>query len=169
MEAVAAHVILLVELVGHGVEIGVGRHGAVESIVEHGDLRHVGHQGIHGADATQVTGIVNGCEVNEALNALLHLGSDDATLLEEVAALHDAVTDGVDLVEALYGTNLRVEQHFEHQGHTLLMGRQVGHDFLLLAIVEFHFDEGTIDADTLHATLCENTLVGHVVKLVFDR
>ena len=169
METVAAHVILLVELVGHGVEVSIRRHGAVEGIVEHCHLRHVGHQGIHGTDTAQVAGIVDGSKVDEALNALLHLGSDDAALLEEVATLHDAVTDCVDFVKALDGANLGIEQNLEHECYTFLVGGQVGHDLLLLTVVELHLDEGAVDADALYATLSQHALVGHVVKLIFDR
>ena len=140
----------------------------MEGVVEHRHLRHVGHQGVHGADAAQVAGIVDRGEVDEALNALFHFGSHDAALLEEVASLHDAVAHSVDLVEALDGANLGVEKHLEHQGHAFLVGGQVGHDLLLLAVVELHLDECAVDSDALHAALCENALVGHVVKLVFD-
>ncbi len=135
----------------------------MEGVVEHRHLRHVGHELVHGADAGQMAFVVHGSQVDEALDALLHLRGDDATLLEEVAALHDAVADGTNLVEALDGTEVGIEQAFEHQLNALLVGGQVGHDFLLLAVVELHLDESLIEADALYAALSQHRLVGHVV------
>ena len=107
-------------------------------------------------------------EVDEALDAFLHLWRDEAALLEEVAALHDAVANGPNLVEALDGSELRVEKALEHELHALLVGWQVGHDLLLLAVGELHLDEGVVDADALHATLGEHGLVGHVVEFILN-
>jgi hypothetical protein len=65
VEAVAADAVLLVELVGQAVEVGVGRQGLVEGGVEDGDLRHV-REVLHGdADAGDVDRVVQRREDRE--------------------------------------------------------------------------------------------------------
>ena len=161
--------VLLVQVVGNGVEVSVVGHGAVERIVEHAHLRSVGHEFIHGTDAFQVASVVNRCEVAEALDAFLHALVYDDTLLIKVAALHDAVAHSVDLVKALDGSELRVEQTLEHEVHAFLMVGHVVHNLLLLAVGQSHLDECLVEADTLNAACCEYGVVVHVVELVFDR
>ena len=168
MEAVAAHVPFLVELVGHGIEVGVGRHGGVERIVEHGDLRHIGHEVVHGAYAAQVSGVVDGCQVAEALDAVFHFFGDDAAFLEEVAALHDAVAYGVDFVEAFDGSVFVAEQGLEHKVHAFLVVGHVVHEHFLLAVGQSEFQECLVEADALNAALGEHALIVHVVEFVLD-
>ena len=79
VEAVATYVILLVQLIRNGVEVSVVWHCAVESVVEDADLRHVGHELVHGAQTLEVTCVVNGSEVAEALDAVLYRLVDDGT------------------------------------------------------------------------------------------
>ena len=169
VETVAANVVFGVPFIGHGVEISVVRHRAMESIVEHCHLRHVGHKLVYSLDAGQMALVVHGGQFDQALYSLLHLGGHEATLLEEVAALHHAMPHGPYLVEALDGAHLGIEQAFEYQLHALLVGGQLGHDLLFVAICELHLDESLIQSDTLHAALSQHTLVGHVVQLVFNR
>ncbi len=140
----------------------------MESIVENGYLRHVGHELVDGLQACQVALVVHGSQVDEALDAILHLGSNDATLLEEVAALHHTVAHGPNLIEALDGAELRIEQALEHELHTLLVGRKVGHDLLLGAVGQLHLDESLVEANAFHTTLGENLLTVHVVELILD-
>jgi hypothetical protein len=68
VEAVAADAVLLVEVVGQAVEVGVGRQRLVEGGVEDGDLRHVGEH-LHGhADAGHVDRVVQRREDREFLD-----------------------------------------------------------------------------------------------------
>ena len=168
VESVAAHVVFLVEFVGHGVEIGVRRHRRVEGVVEHRHLRHVGHQVVHGADAFQVACIVDGREVAEAFDACFHAFVHEATLFKQVAALHDAVADGVDFVEALDGTVFFAEQLLEHEIHAFLVVGHVVHQDFLLAVGQREFQEGVVEADALHAALRQYGFVVHIVQFVLD-
>jgi len=167
VESIAAHMVFLIEFVGDGIEIGVVGHGTVERVVEHCHLRHARHEGVYGADAPQMSGVMHRCEVDEALDALLHLGCNDATFLKEVATLHDAMAHGIDLVEALDGPDLVIEEAFEHQCHAFFMRGQVGHDLFFLSVFERYLDESLIQSDALHAALSQHALVGHVIKFVF--
>ena len=66
MEPVAAHVVLLVPLRGHGVPVGDRRHGLVEGGVEDRHLRQLGQLGAGGLDAGQVGRLVQRREVDQA-------------------------------------------------------------------------------------------------------
>ena len=168
MEAIAAHVILLRQVVGYGVEICVVGHGAVEGVVKHAHLRHLRHELVYGAYALEMSGVVYGREVAEALYTLLHALVHDDALLIEVAALHDAVSHGIYLAETLYCANLWVEQALEHEVHAFLVVGHVVHYLFLLAVRQCHFYKSLIKSDTLHATSSEHRVVGHVVELVFN-
>ena len=61
VEAVAADLVLLIVLIGQGVDIGLGRHRLVEGGVKHSHLGHVGTHHVHaGLDAGDVGGVVQG-------------------------------------------------------------------------------------------------------------
>ena len=58
MEAVATHAVLLVELIGEGIHVGVVGHGLMEGGVEDAHLRQVGQQCLDGIDALDISGVV---------------------------------------------------------------------------------------------------------------
>ena len=99
MEAVAAHLVLLVVLVGQGVGVGHRGHGLVEGGVEHGHLGHVGaHDGGAGLDAQDVGGVVQGGQGDARLHGGEHLPVDAYGVGEGLAAVDDAVAHCVDLL-----------------------------------------------------------------------
>ena len=140
----------------------------MESVVEHTHLRRFGHELVNGANAFQVACVVDGREVAQALDAFLHTLVNDDTLLVEVAALHDAVAHGVNLVKALDGSDFRVEKTLEHEVHAFLVVGHVVHYFLLLAAGQRDLDECLVEADALNSSGCKHGVVVHVVKFVFD-
>ena len=140
----------------------------MEGIVEYRYLRRMRHQLIDGTQTTQVTGIVDGCKIDKALDAVFNFLGDDAALLEEVATLHDTVADCINLVEALQCSDFRVKQYLEDECHTFLVGREVGHYLPLLAVVQFHLDERLVKSDTFNTTLSQHRLICHVVQLVLN-
>ena len=131
VETIAAHVPLGIELIRHSIEISIRWHGAVECIVEHGHLRCAGHECVYSAQTSQVAFVVHRRKVDEAFNAFLHLGSDDATLLKEITTLHDTVSHGVDLVETLQTAVFRIYEEVKHEFHTFFVRRHIVHDLLL--------------------------------------
>ena len=161
--------IFLVQLVRYGIEVCIVGHCAVESIVEYCYLWHMRHQGINGAYATQVSGIVYRSKVAKALDTVLNFLCHDAALLEEVTTLHYTMANGIYLVKALQCSELRVEQALEHEVDAFLVVGHVVHDNLLLSIRHSNLYECLIESDTLNTTLCQNGLIVHVVKLVLDR
>ena len=66
VETVTADGVVLVVLIGNGVNVRLRRHGHAEGGVEHGDLRHAGHGRLARLDAHEVGGIVQRAE-REAL------------------------------------------------------------------------------------------------------
>ena len=168
VETVAAHMILLVQLVWHSIEVCVVGHGAVESIVEDCNLWHIRHQGVNGTYATQVSGIVNRCKVAQALDTILNLLSYEAALLKEVTTLHYTMSYSINLIKALQCTELRVEQALEHEVHAFLMVGHVVHDDFLLSTWKSNLNESLIKSYTFNTTLCEHGLIVHVVKFVLN-
>ena len=74
----------------------------------------------------------------------------------------------VDFVEALDGTDLRIEEALEHEVDAFLVVRHVVHNLLLLAVGESHLNECLVEADTLNTACCQYGVVVHIVKLVLD-
>ena len=63
VETIAAHAVLLVQLIGDGIHIGLGGHGLVESGIKDTYLRQTGHEFLHGIDTLQVGRVVQGSQV----------------------------------------------------------------------------------------------------------
>ncbi len=94
MEAVAAHLVPLAPLRGHGIRVGLRWQGPVERGVEDRDLRHVG-EGLAGAeDALEVRGVVQRRERASSRIAATTSSSTTHRLGEPGAAVDDPVPDG---------------------------------------------------------------------------
>ena len=93
VEAVAAHVMLLVQIEGERVVIRAGRHRLVEGGVEHGDLGNVRHARPGDLDADDVRRVVEGSERDLLANRGDHLVVDQGRLREDLAAVNDAMPD----------------------------------------------------------------------------
>ncbi len=169
MEAIAAHAVLLIEFVGDGIHIGLGGHGLVESGIEDAHLRQTGHEFLHGIHALQVGGVVQGSQVADGLEGLKHLVGEQHALVELLAAVHHAMTHGIDFLQVLDDTNLGVSQQREDELHALGMLGDVVHDLLLLAIGQFHLDESAVEAHTLCTAAGHHALVVHIVQCILDR
>ena len=168
MEAVAAHVILLIVLVGDGVDVGLGGHGHVESGVEHGHLGGVGHDGLAGPDAHEVGGVVEGAQGDALLDGGDARVVDDAALSEGHAAVEHPVADGGDLVGGGDNAVDRVHHDVQHRLDGLAVG---GHgdlpDHVLTAgdLV----GQTAVDADALAQTLGEDLAALRLHELVLQR
>ena len=134
METVAANMVVLVELIRNSIEESMFGHGAMEGIIEHNHLRRGGHKGIYGSDTTKMASVVHRGKVAKFFNTLFHFGRNDTAIVILVATLHDAMTHGVNLLEVANGANLFIEQHLEHEVHTLLVVGHVVHNHFFLAV-----------------------------------
>ena len=108
METIAAHTVLLVQLVGNGIHISLGRHGLVEGGVEHADLGQTRYQLLHSVDTLQVGRVVQWSQVRALLEGLQYLVGEYYRLVELLAAMHHTVSYGINLVKTLDDTNFGV-------------------------------------------------------------
>src|SRR5699024_6288984 len=122
VEAVATHVILLIVLVGDGVDVGLGGHGHVEGGVEHGHLGGVGDDLLAGPDAHEVGGVVEGTQGDALLDGGDAGVVDDAALGEGGAAVEDAVAHCGDLIGGGDDALLRVHHDVQHGLDGLVVG-----------------------------------------------
>ena len=168
VEAVAAHALLFVELVGQAVEIGVGRQRVVKRRVEHGDVRHGGKQPPHLANAGDVHRVVQRRERIERLDLRQHLVGDERSFRELLAAMHDAMRDDADLARAADDARLLRREFRDHRlerlGEAAL--RQLAFHFALRAAMH---EPRAVDADALDQTARLARFVGRVVETVFER
>ena len=169
VEPIAAHMILLIDFIGHGIEECIVGHGGMEGIVEHRHLRHVGHQVVNGPNTLQVSGVVNGSQVAEALNALFHFLVYEAAFFKQVAPLHDAMSHGIYLVETLNGSVFLAQQRLENEVHTLFVVGHVVVQNFLFAVGQSEFQESVVKTNALHAALRQHAFIVHVIEFVFDR
>ena len=167
VEAVAAHVVLGVILVGQGIEEAACGHGLVEGGVEDAHLGHAGEQGLHGVDAGDVGGVVEGSQVVALLDHLLDFGGDEDALAELLAAVDDAVAYGLDFGVGGDAAYLGVGEDVEDGLDGALVVGLAEFAHLLGAVFELELDEGAVDADFLDAALGEDNLAVGVDELVF--
>ena len=110
---------LLGSLSGDGVAVSLGGHGHVESGIEDSDLGSGGHDLLASLDAHQVGGVVQGSQGDALLDGSDDLIVDDAGIEELHAAVQDAVTDSVDLLDGLDDTVNGVNQDAQGSGNGL--------------------------------------------------
>ena len=99
MESVAAYTVLLIELIGDGVQISVVGHCLMEGCIEHTNLGNLGEQLADSVYTLQVCGVVQGSQVVAGCECLEYIGSEQYALVELLASVYHAVTYGVDLIK----------------------------------------------------------------------
>ena len=98
MKAVTAHLVAAVELVGEGVQVSALRQGLVERRVEDGDLRQARPEQLPGGlNAFDVGRVVQRRQLDHVFDAVEHFVGDEDGVREALAAMHDAVADGVNV------------------------------------------------------------------------
>ena len=161
--------VVFVILGGDGVAIGLRRHGHMERGVEHGDLWRAGHDLLAGFDAHEVGRVVQRAERNAVADGLLAGLVNDAGLNELVAAVQDAVTDGVDLADGLDNAIFRIDQNGQHgfDGFGVAGHGNLAHDFDVLCgnLVR----QATVKIDTLAQTLGKDLAGLGVHELILER
>ena len=157
---------LLVVLVGNGVEVGFGGHGLVEGGVEDEYLGQFGQHLLHGDVALEVGFGVERGEFHVLLPLFEHLvGHHHA--LGEASAGHDAVARCGDFVEALDGTVFGMEEGVEHELDALGVGGAGRLDDFRFA-VDLGLEEGAFEANLLDAAGSEDAPGVHFVEFVLD-
>ena len=168
METVAADLVVLVVLVGQGVDIAVGGHGLVEGGVEHGHHGHAGHDLLTGADAGDVGGVVEGGQGDALLNGGHDLVVNAHGGGELLPAVDHPVAHRVDLGGGLNDPVLRAQQGVQHGLDGLGMG---GHGDLKLVLGVLGGDlvgQAAVDADALAQALGQHLAGVGVHELILE-
>ena len=168
VEAVAAQMVFLIVLGGDGVTVGLGGHGHVERGVEHGDLRLAGHDGLTGFDALQVGRIMERTQGDAVTDGLLAGLVDDAGFDKTVAAVENAVADGVDLIQRLDNAVFRVGENVQNGGDGLGMGGHGNFPLDLDILVGNLVGQSAVEGDTLAQTLGKDLAGIRVHELILE-
>jgi hypothetical protein len=102
-----------VELVGEAVDVGLRRHRLVERGIEHRDVRDARQEAAGGRQSAEVVRVVERRQHHALLDHRLDLGRHQHRGRELLAAVHDAVADGLDLADALEHPVLGVHEDAE--------------------------------------------------------
>ena len=103
----------------------------------------------------------------QVADGLHHLIGDEAALLELLAAVHDAVADGVDLADAVDDLAFAGGHLLHHLGKRLGVGGEDGGGRGLVAIALMG-DHAALHADALTQTLAQHFGAVHVDELVLQ-
>ena len=167
VEAVAAHAVLLIILVGDGVHIRLGGHGGMEGGVKHGHIGQVAEHLLGGLDAHDGGRVVQGGQRAQVTDGLYHLIGDEAALLELLAAVYDAVTNGVNLADAVNDLAFAGGHLLHHFSKRLGVGGEDGGGRGLVTIALMG-DHAALHADALAQTLAQHLGAVHVDELVLQ-
>ncbi len=169
METIAAYTIFLIQLVGYGVHVGLRRHGLVESGVKDAHLRQARHQLLHSVHAFQVGGVVQRSQVGALLELLQHLVGQNDALVELLTAVYDAVSYSTDLTERTDDTDIRIKQVPDDRLDGFVVVRHRNFFRALGSALRRMCDAGSLTADALTQSLCEDFLRIAVDQLILER
>ena len=167
VEAVAAHAVLLIVLIGDGVHVSLRGHGAVESGVEHGHHGDVAEHLAGGLDAQDACGVVQGSQRAQLTQSLDDLIGDQAAALELLAAMHHAVADGVDLAHVIDALALAGGHLLHDLSKCLGVGGEDGRGGGLVA-VGLVSDHAALHANALAQALAQHLLAVHIDQLILQ-
>ncbi len=169
MEAIAAHAVLRVQLVGHGIEVRLRRHGLVEGGVEDRHVGHVREQLLTGVDAGHVRGIVQRRQGEAVADDVLDVGVDQGRGRRLLASMHDAVPDRIDLAQRSDHAEVAVGQLLADHPHGIDVGADLRAAFGAHAVRPLVHQLRSGQADPLHHPLGQHGFVGHVEERELQR
>jgi len=82
----------------------------MERIIKDANLWSVRHELVNCTDSFQVSSVMNGCKVAKLFDTFLYLLCKDNAFIKLVASLHDAMSYGFDVIEALNCSEFGVKQ-----------------------------------------------------------
>ena len=171
MGTVAAHAEFLIILIGQAIHVGIGGHGLVEGGVEGNHLGDAGKGVLHGMDTQQVGRVVQRGKICAEGNLVQHVLVHQHAAGEEVSALHDAVTHGLNVFERAQHSGLRVCKGLQDEFHTFLVIRDgdIRHNLILTcgSILENTGRKADFLCNTL-GNHVKDIVAFHVQKLVLD-
>src|SRR5574344_717047 len=168
MKSITTNAIVLIIIIRNSIHIGVFRHGLMESCIKDTHLRQTRHKFCYSGYALKVCRIMKWCEVVAGSEVLQHLFVKKYAFIKLLTSMDHTVTDSIDLLQILDGSNLFVNKYREDKFDTFSVLRNIVHNLLFISIWQFNHDKRTFQADTLDTPSCHNRTVGHVVELVLD-
>ena len=168
VEAIAAHLVVLIVFVGDGIGVGHGRHGLMEGGVKDGDLRHlVTQSGLAGVDADDVRRIVKGCIGGAFFQGFHDFIVNYRGAGKGFAAMDNTVTYRVNGIHGFDNAAFGIGQNIENELYSDFMIRNRLLDFLFLAI-PFVSQLGIGKTDFFYQPFCHDFFIVHVYQLVFQ-
>ena len=141
----------------------------MESVVENNNFRNILAEDLAaGTDALNVSGVVQGSEIAQALDAGDNILVNKNTLFEQRTALDYAVTDSGDVGEIVDNLAVARSKSFldlEESRSVVFKSYVV---FELSAVLGRAADSA-VDTDTLADALCYKLFAVHVDELIFKR
>ena len=169
VEAVAAHVVLGVILHGQGIHEGRLGHRLVEGGVKHAHLGNAGQHGLDGLDTSHVHGVVQRSNAVALAYHVLHLVGDEDAAAELLAAMHHAVTHGVDFLQILDAAIFRMNQRVEDSLDGTLVVGEAQVNVLLATVIKFQFDETVGQTDFFNTTLGQGLVLLDLDEFILGR
>ena len=141
----------------------------MEGRVKHSHLGHIGQHLLDGLDAHHVHRVVQRSDGIALLDDGLDFVVDAYALAETLAAMHHAVSHGINLVKALDAAIIGVGQHIQNglDGTGVVSDVQVNH--LLAAVIKLQLDECSGQTNLLNAALGQRLVGLDLNQFVFHR
>ncbi|MBA7648086.1 hypothetical protein ES703_55866 [subsurface metagenome] len=121
VKAVPADAVFFIKFVGQGIHIGNFRNSGMKSGIETGNLFCFWQLVLRCPDACKIRRIVQRSKVGELFNRGNYLLVDDYRAGKLFCSVHDPVTYGADLRNALYHTHIFADKHAQYQFHPFFM------------------------------------------------
>ena len=160
VEAIAADAVLVVELIGEGIHIGMLGHRLVEGRIEYPYLRRIGEYLRHRLDTEDVGWVVKRSKLCALMEHIYHLWGDTYALSKALCTVYEAVTDGVDLIEGLY--EVLFFENVEDNLYAACVVRNVKVALNLLSFGVTEGDEGVVDPYALFVPRGQDLVVGEL-------
>ena len=140
----------------------------MESGIEHGHHGDVAEHLACGLDAQNAGGVVQGSQRAQLADGLDDLVGDQAALLELLAAVHDTVTDGIDLADVVDALAFAGGHLLHDLGKCLGVGGEDGGRGGLVAVCLMG-DHAAFHANALAQALAQHLLAVHIDQLILQR
>ena len=135
----------------------------MECSVEYCHLRYLRKHMSDGVDACHVNRVVEWSNAVALFNHGNHFVVNENALVELLATMHYAVTNGIDFVEALDAAKFRTGEQVEDSLDCSIVVGDVKLKYFLRTVGELEFNESVGQTDFLNSTFSQN-----IVSLDFD-
>ena len=166
VEPVAPDAVILVPLVGKGVDVRRFGHGLVEGGIEDGDLRHLRQEFLRGTDPGQVRRVVQRRKRRHLLDRLRYLLVDPDRPGELLPAVRDPVPHRADPAGVRDDPFLRIGERVENELQGPLVVRALGLQVPGVLAVDLVRQEGVAQDDPLDGAACQGGPRSPIEKLV---